>query len=197
MRRSSFSAFQTASLVTVAGAVLVAGSAAPLRAQSAQAWSLQASGLLTTQRWENKNINGGGAEGQIRYTSGLWSWGFGGQWSTHSSGSDKLTIGGGFVEPRFAIDAGSETFAPYLAGRAAFLTQNLTFARGNAHSSGYAFGAGAGTLIKWTSSVNVDLGVALLSQKFSDVNFGNGTALKFDAFVGYVVKAGLSFGLGN
>jgi hypothetical protein len=182
-------------------AVIVSAAPFPAPGQAAQAWSLQASGMATSQRWENKSINGAGFEGQLRYTGGLLSWGFGAQYSTHSSktttGTDKLTISGGFIEPRYAIDAGSETFAPYVAGRLAALRQNLTFARGKANSGGWAVGAGAGTLIRVSATINLDLGVALLSQSFSNVNFPNGQVLKFEPFMGYVAKGGLSVGFGG
>ena len=182
------------------GCVLVVA-AAPVRAsaQSAQPWSLQALFLEASQKVGGQLISGGGFEGQLRYSPGVWSFGLGYQYSTHksSSGQTKINISGVFLEPRYAIDIGSDRVAPYLAGRLAYLHQSTTLDIGSVSSSGSAFGAGGGVIIRASSTVNVDIGAAFIRQSFSDAETDNAQTVTFPAFTGYVAKVGLSIGFGH
>jgi hypothetical protein len=178
---------------------LLALSSAPLGAQSAQPWSIQASLFGANAKLGASSVGGAGFEVQGRYTpAGIWSLGAGLQSTTHTSGREELTLSGVFIEPRVAIDIGSDRVAPYLAGRLAALTQtsDLTGAP-NAESNGMAFGAGGGLLFRAGTKVNFDLGVAMVSQSFSDAKAANGATVKFKSFMGYVAKFGISVGFGS
>jgi hypothetical protein len=184
-------------LTGVAGTALlpIAGGA-----QSAQPWSLQASALAASQTISSGDpINGVGFEGAIRYTPSLWSFGGGFQLSTHESGDDNIRIMGVFFEPRYAFDIGSNRFAPYIAGRLAFLNQKLELGEqpdADFGSSGTAFGAGAGVIIRLTGRVNIDIGAAFVNQGFGDAE-DQGITVELPRFNGYVAKAGFTFGLGS
>jgi hypothetical protein len=192
-------------------AVALSGSLAvcrPAGAQSAQPWSLQASLLGAGQNLNGGIVSGFGFEGQLRYAKGLWSLGLGYQTTKHTAGEESIQISGVFLEPRYAIDIGSSTVAPYVAGRVAFLNQSSDLhdpdgiAAGVFHTSsgGSAFGAGGGLIIRGTSKINIDLGAAFVSQSFAEVSGNvNGTerTWTFSRFTGYVAKGGLSFGFGG
>ena len=180
-------------------AVLLVGAVSRAGAQSAQPWSIAGSLLGANQDLNGSLVGGIGFEGQLRYTpASLWSLGLGFQTSTHSSGGETLTLSGVFLEPRYALDIGSDRFAPYLAGRAALLHESSTLKlAGSVSSNGGAFGAGAGLLIRATKSINIDLGAAIVQQSFGDAAGANGTTVKFKSFTGYVAKGGISFGFGG
>ena len=173
-------------------------------AQSAQPWSLQGSLLLANVDLGGKQVGGAGIEAQLRYTpASLFSLGAGFQSTAHESGGEKLTMTGVFVEPRYALDIGSDHVAPYLAGRVALLSQTSDLkAAASAKSSGFAIGAGGGLLFKASKTVNFDLGVAFVNQSFGDATGTNPTTGKsavvhYDSFFGYVVKGGISVGFGS
>lgn len=100
-----------------------------LGAQSAQRWSVQASGLYVGvfgNAYEGL-ANGAGGEVQVRVTPSLWSYGAGLQYSSHAlKNSNGFNIGltGIFFEPRRVFDIGSAKYAPYMSGRLAFLQQS-------------------------------------------------------------------------
>lgn len=177
---------------------VVAFSTAP--AQSRQPWSVQGSGLYTAQDLGGSAgvVGGGGVELQGRRTFAAWSLGLGVQYSTHSSGPDELGLTGFFAEPRYVLPVGSAAFAPYLAGRVAFLRGSLTSdaVNGEGSSNGLAFGAGGGVIFPITRRVNIDVGGAVLRQSLSNITLDDANALEvsFPSFFGYVVKAGLSIG---
>lgn len=192
-------------IVAVVAAVCVAGATArDALAQSAQPYSLQLSGLAASQKIGQSAISGFGFEGQLRYTPGVWSFGLGVQSSAHSSGDESIDITGVFLEPRYAIDVGSNRLAPYVAGRLAFLRESATLFQDpesptvllEVSSNGSAFGAGAGLLIRGSPRVNIDIGAAFVSQAFGDAS-SQGTTFKFARFTGYVAKAGVSIGFGS
>jgi hypothetical protein len=113
--RFSLAAFAAAACIT-----------SPLVAQSAQRWSLQASGLyvgLFGNAYDGLE-SGPGGEVQVRVTPSLWSYGAGLQYSTHSlSTNSNYSVGlsGVFFEPRRVFDIGSAKYAPYMSGRLAYL----------------------------------------------------------------------------
>ena len=183
-----------------AGVVMVAVASTVASAQSAQPYSVQASFLAASQKIGNSLVSGPGFEGQLRYTpAALWSIGVGFQYSSHSSSGDEIRIMGGFIEPRYAFDIGSDRVAPYIAGRLALLRQVLTLDEEPTlefSSGGTAFGGGAGMLIRLSPTVNIDLGAAFVSQGFRDASDG-GVEILFKRFSGYVAKAGFSFGFGT
>jgi hypothetical protein len=183
--------------VTAVGISLLAK---PVFGQSAQPFSLQGSVLAASQAIGGDPISGTGVELQMRFTpASLWSVGLGFQHSSHGSGGDNIKISGVFLEPRYAIDVGSDRLAPYLAGRLAMLKQSLVLDEtpgATFESNGTAFGGGAGLLIRATKIINVDIGAALVRQSFADAE-DNRTIVRFNAFTGYVAKAGVSIGFGS
>ncbi len=178
-----------------------------LTAQSAQPWSLQGSLFTANAKLGANTVGGAGFEAQLRYTpASAWSLGGGMQYTSHTSGADKLNLTGFFLEPRYALDIGSDRFAPYLAGRVAILSQSSdlqitsTFKATDVTSSGTAFGGGAGLIVRSTDRVNLDFGVAMVSQSLGSTTASSGSAtynIKFDSFVGYLAKAGISIGFGS
>lgn len=173
-----------------------------LAAQSAQPWSLQGSLFTANAKLGASTVGGAGFEAQLRFTpASAWSLGGGLQYTSHTSGSDKLNLTGYFLEPRYALDVGSDRFAPYLAGRVAILSQSsdLTYAGTQfkkVTSSGTAFGGGAGLILRATDRVNFDAGFAMVSQSLGDAK-APGVTFKFSSFVGYLAKVGLSIGFGS
>ena len=176
--------------------------AAAARAQSAQPYSLQASALLTTANVGSggSGVAGGGIEGQLRYTSGLWSLGGGVQYSSHSSRNDatdrddNIKLTGVFVEPRRTFVVASPRVGPYLALRGALLRQTNNF--GGSSSNGYAFGGGGGVIVALTDRVNLDGGAAVLRQSLGEFTIGS-QEFRFGTLTSYVAKAGISIGFGS
>ena len=169
-------------------------------AQARQPWSLQGSFLYTAQDLGGSAgvVGGAGVEAQLRRTFPRWSLGAGVQYSKHSSGPDDLGLTGFFVEPRLVLDFAAGPFAPYLAGRVAFLRGSLTadLLDGEGSSNGFAIGVGAGLIYPLNRNVNFDIGGAVLSQSLGNMTLDDpvATEVEFPSFFGYVVKAGFSVG---
>jgi hypothetical protein len=174
-------------------------------AQSAQPLAIQGSVLATSIYFNQQSVGGVGVEAQLRANRlstsahGAFSAGLGGQYTSHSSGSDNIKLTGVFVEPRYAfVLQNAATLFPYIALRGALLRQSSNFA---SSSSGYAFGGGGGVVYHVSRVVNFDLGGAVIRQSFGDVNFTTGalqgTTGHFKPFTGYAVKAGLALGFGS
>lgn len=173
------------------------------RAQGAQKYGAQLSVLSTAIIYGNNTTSSGGVglEPQFRLnrvfrspTAGVVSLGIGGQWTTHSSGPDEITITGAFLEPRWVPPVSFERVFPYIAGRIALLQQSNNF---GTSSSGSAFGAGGGIAFVVTSRLNIDAGVAIVRQSFGDFEFTrqglSGTG-EFKPFTTYAAKLGFSLG---
>lgn len=170
------------------------------RAQSAQPYSVQLAVLFTSfKNGSSSSIGGTGVEPQFRlnrlYSTeefGALSLGIGGQYTSHSSGGQTLTITGVFLEPRWVPAIRSSYVAPYLSGRLAFLHQSNNF---GSSSSGNGFGAGGGLAIKMTKTTNLDAGVQLVRQTFGDIRLAAGNASRtFQPFTTYAAKVGISLG---
>lgn len=181
-------------------------------AQSAQRYSVQASGIFVGTFGEAYDglKDGAGIEAQFRITPGAWSFGFGLQGSSHkfddtSLGNESVTLAGIFFEPRRVIDVGSSQFAPYVSARVAFLQQSLDVdVNGttiSASASGAQLNGGGGVLVRLSPRVNLDLGATYGLINFSDVEVdvaGLGTT-KIEGTSGngsnLVLRAGLAIGL--
>lgn len=171
-----------------------------LPGQSAQKYAVQIAVLSTSIGiGKDASTSGGfGLEPQLRFnrlwsseTGGAISLGVGGQYTTHSSGPDKLTIAGPFLEPRWVPVTSSTRFYPYLSGRLAYLQQSNNF---GTSSSGPGFGAGAGLAIRLNRVTNIDAGVAVVRQRFGDFTHDDGSDGSFNSFTTYAAKIGLSWG---
>ena len=166
---------RTRALLVAGVGFLMAVEASPraARAQSAQPFALQASLFIADL--------GAGYELQARYSPSAFSLGVGFQsiaTTSISLGTIVKQSSGVFIEPRYAIDIQSDKYAPYISGRVALL-------RSSDAKNYDVFGAGAGLLIKMTSRVNLDMGIAGLGE--------TGTGNSF----GVLVKAGASLGFGG
>ncbi len=196
----------------VAAALVVLAAPSVVQAQSAQRYSVQASGLFVGTFGEAYDglKAGPGFEAQFRITPSAWSYGFGIQGSTHSFddtslGDESVTLAGVFFEPRRVIDVGSSQFAPYVSARLAYLQQSLDLTyqgtKITADASGAQVNAGGGVLIRLSPKVNLDLGATYGLIHFSDVKVdiegvGNTTV---DGSSGngrnLVLRAGLAIGI--
>ena len=169
-------------------------------AQSRQPWSVQGSALYTAQDFGGQagTIGGFGFEAQARRTFPRFSLGAGVQYSRHTSGPDALGLTGIFIEPRFVPSVSAGSFAPYLAGRVAFLHGSLDseLLDATGSSNGFAFGVGAGLIYPITRRVNFDVGGAVLRQSLGNMTLDDAgdIEVEFPSFFGYVVKAGFSIG---
>jgi hypothetical protein len=145
-----------------------------LEAQSAQAFSLQASGLfigvfsglLAGQQ------NGVGGEAQLRYTPGALSVGAGFQFTIHGLDDrmDNAQLYGGFLEPRYRIHAGSNVVAPYVSARFSLLKIGFTGGDLSLSSTVIQLNGGGGLLTRLSSRLNLDVGAT-----FGYNRLGSGT----------------------
>lgn len=181
----------------------------PLIAQSAQRWSIQASGLYVGvfgKAYDGLD-NGIGGELQVRVTPSLWSYGVGLQYSSHGlsrSQGNSIALGGVFFEPRRVFDVGSAKYAPYTSARIAYLQQSADLGNNATLSaSGFQGNVGGGVLTKLSPRVNLDLGITLGAIRFGDAEVKqNGRRVgTFSGTSGtgqnVVVRAGLAIGLGG
>jgi hypothetical protein len=135
-----------------------------LQAQSAQPYSLQASGLFNAilgGLFTNLQ-DGWGAEAQFRYTPGALSVGAGFQLTHHGLEArvEDALLYGGFIEPRYRIYAGSNVVAPYLSARLALLKMGFTGGDLSLSSMFVQLNGGAGLLFRLGSRLNLDLGAS-------------------------------------
>lgn len=212
VRRSSF---LTAALCCGA---LTAPFAGALSAQSAQRFSVQASGLYVGAYGDAyEGLKPGvGAEAQLRYTPSVWSFGVGGQMSSHDLNEPgfegyKVKLTGAFFEPRRVIDVGSAQVAPYISARFAYLRQSIDLDLTDgvstvdlkAEASGGQVNVGGGLLFRMSPRINLDLGATFGMIRFGDVEVnvpGYGqTTVGGSSGTGQnlVVRAGLAIGLGK
>jgi hypothetical protein len=181
---------------------LAAGTGA---AQTAQRFSVQGSGLyakLFGDAFDNVG-RGLGGEAQVRYTPSALSIGAGFQYTDHDTPlnpSGTFHLYGGFLEPRYVLDVGSNTVAPYLSTRFSLLSQKSKASSQLPESSatGVTLNGGGGFLFRLGSRLNLDVG-----STFGYTHFGNtktqGTTVANSDVSGsnIVVRVGLAFGLGG
>lgn len=166
----------------------------PAAAQSAQRWSIQASGLYVGVFGDAyKGLKSGpGGELQVRVTPSLWSYGAGLQYSTHgvdNVNNYNISLSGVFFEPRRVFDINSTKVAPYASARLAYLSLtadlgpfqprvassaapvSLSVARlenATLSASGFQGNVGGGVLIKLSPRVNLDLGTTVGLIRFGE-----------------------------
>ncbi|HEY5941220.1 MAG TPA: hypothetical protein VIT87_10375 [Gemmatimonadales bacterium] len=145
-----------------------------LEAQSAQAFSLQASGLVNGvfSGLLAGQQNGVGGEAQLRYTPGALSVGAGFQFTIHGLDDrmDDAQLYGGFLEPRYRIHAGSNVVAPYVSARFALLKVGFTGGDLSLSSTVIQLNGGGGLLTRLGSRLNLDVGAT-----FGYNQLGSGT----------------------
>jgi len=194
-------------------AILALG-VASAQAQTARRYSLQASGLYVGMFGSAFDgvKDGVGLEVQGRYNPSAFSIGVGVQGSAHGmdfqGASQTVNFAGVFVEPRYVIDVGSPSAAPYAAARIAYLEQtaDVPISGTTVHLSagGTQLNLGGGVLLRLSPTINLDLGATFGAIHFADVkadvsglgsqtfdtgSAGNGQNL--------VLRVGLAVGLGK
>jgi hypothetical protein len=177
---------------------------ADLEAQSAQPYSLQASGLynaILSGLFTNLQ-DGWGAEGQFRYTPGALSVGAGFQ-STHHELEDRTEdawLYGGFIEPRYRIHVGSNVVAPYASARFSVLKMSFTGEDLSLSSIFMQLNGGGGLLIRLGARVNLDVGASFGYNRMGDGTLTSklaGTEVPVTSTSGSnaVIRLGLALGL--
>jgi hypothetical protein len=159
-------------------------------AQSAQAFSIQGSGLFIGfggSAYSDMSA-GKGFEGQVRYTSGAMSLGVGYQYTRHTMEGEEghMNNSGAFIEPRYVFSTSSPTLAPYLSARLGLLRMSGIMPE---NSNGGTVNLGGGILARLTSRTNLDFGATYGYTRFSGGIAGSGSDL--------VLRAGLAIGLGG
>jgi hypothetical protein len=179
-----------------------------LRAQSAQAISLQVSGLfngLFGSVFQGLD-NGAGAEAQIRYTPGALSFGAGFQFTFHRynnpSFDEDVRLYGGFVEPRYRIRTGSNVLAPYVSARFSYQKMGFSGDDLSLSSNFIQLNGGGGLLYRIGPRLNLDLGATYGYDHLGAGTFKSdslGTLESFPARSGsnVVVRVGFAVGIGK
>jgi hypothetical protein len=177
-----------------------------LPAQSAQAISIQASGLYNGVYGSvfTGLEHGFGAEGQLRYTPGALSIGAGFQYTTHEleNRSEDIHLYGGFLEPRYRINTGSNVLAPYLSARLSLLKVGFSGGDLTLTSSFIQVNGGGGVLYRLGPRLNLDLGAT-----FGYNQLGEGTlrseanqteaAIESSSGSNLVLRVGFALGIGG
>lgn len=186
-----------------------------LQAQSAQAISLQVSGLYNGLYGDVFGAfkNGIGGEAQIRYTPGALSVGAGFQYTAHGRKPSPPTdpepvdasLYGGFIEPRYRIHTGSNVIAPYVSARFSLLKPGFDGGSLSFSSTFIQLNAGGGLLYRLGPRFNLDAGAT-----FGYNHQGGGTLtgvtsdgtpvherVESDSGTNMVVRLGLAVGLGG
>jgi hypothetical protein len=184
--------------------VAIATLSGDLQAQSAQPYSVQASGLynaITGGLVENLQ-DGWGGEAQFRYTPGALSVGAGFQFTFHNleARTDGAWLYGGFIEPRYRIYAGSNVVAPYLSARLGILKMAFTGGDLSLSSIFMQLNGGGGILIRLSSRLNLDLGASfgydrLGSGTLTSKSDGTAVAVASTSGSNAVIRLGLAIGL--
>jgi hypothetical protein len=172
-----------------------------LFAQSARPFAVQGSILSTLVTADQTSAPGVGGEGQLRVNllgmrtgPSVLSIGGGGQYSAHIFTDGTLTVRGAFVEPRIAWATSNPAWFRYASLRAALLQQSSP---ASTSSGGYALGLGGGLVRALGNRHNLDVGGAVLYQRFDDALTPSGRTFRFAGAVSFALKVGLTVGFGG
>ena len=175
-----------------------------LEAQSAQTFSLQASGLVNGVFG---NVftglqDGIGGEAQFRYTPGALSVGAGFQFTIHEleGRMENTRLYGGFIEPRYRIHAGSNVVAPYVSARFSVLKVGFSGGDLSLSSTFVQLNGGGGLLTRLSSRLNLDVGATfgynrLGSGRLTRASSGTSVPVESSSGSNVVVRLGLAIGL--
>jgi hypothetical protein len=176
-------------------ALLPAGASA----QSAQQFSLQVSGLAAYPFGGGlTNVaTGYGWEGQLRINPSAFSVGVGAEQTFHDHASGiSVELLGGFIEPRYVVDIGSDNMVLYLSARIALsqitLDDNVTRDSG----TGYTLNGGGGFLFPLGDRVNLDVGATMGYKDLGLVDRTTGPDIDMGTGANVVGRVGLAIGLG-
>lgn len=173
-------------------------------AQSNQRFSVQGS-VLRAQLLGDAYpgfASGYGFEVQLRYTHSALSIGGGYQKTSHALAgfSDKVNLGGIFLEPRYVLAGlSSDRMAPYVSSRLSLLQQRIDVNGLESSASGLTINVGGGILIRMSRRVNGEIGVTYGFTKFDDFTLRqpNGQTSSGPSGSGsnIVARAGVAVGL--
>ena len=175
-----------------------------LEAQSAQPFSLQASGLVNGVFGDvfTGLQDGIGGEAQFRYTPGALSVGAGFQFTVHEleGRMEDARLYGGFIEPRHRIHVGSNVVAPYISARLSLLKVGFSGGDLKLSSTFMQLNGGGGVLTRLSSRVNLDLGATFGYNRLGNGTLtrkSSGTAIPVESSSGsnIVIRLGLALGL--
>lgn len=175
-----------------------------LEAQSAQPFSLQASGLVNGVFGDvfTGLQDGVGGEAQFRYTPGALSVGAGFQFTVHEleGRMEDARLYGGFIEPRHRIHVGSNVVAPYISARLSLLKVGFSGGDLKLSSTFMQLNGGGGVLTRLSSRVNLDLGATFGYNRLGNGTLtrkSSGTAIPVESSSGsnIVIRLGLALGL--
>ncbi len=175
-------------------------------AQSAQAISLQVSGLYNGVFGDvfTGLQDGFGGEAQLRYTPSALSIGAGFQLTNHelAGRTADARLYGGFIEPRYRIQAGSNTVAPYISARFAVLKAGFSSSSLSLSSTFLQLNGGGGLLVRLGSRVNLDVGATYGYNRagagtLRDDAAGSEVAVPSSSGSNVVGRLGLALGLGG
>ncbi len=175
-----------------------------LEAQSAQPFSLQASGLVNGVFGDvfTGLQDGIGGEAQFRYTPGALSVGAGFQFTIHQiqGRTEDARLYGGFIEPRYRIHAGSNVAAPYVSARFSVLKVGFSEGDLSLSSTFMQLNGGGGVLIRLGSRLNLDFGATFGYNRLGNgtlTSESSGTAVPVESSSGsnIVIRLGLAIGL--
>jgi hypothetical protein len=107
-----------------------------------------------------------------------------------------MTFLGGFLEPRYVLDIGSDNAVLYVSGRAALSQVKITTQNLEATSTGYTLNGGGGLLFRLNDRVNFDAGATLGYKDLGDVTLGN-FVIDLGTGANVVARVGLAVGLGS
>jgi hypothetical protein len=175
-----------------------------LEAQSAQTYSLQASGLINGVFGDvfTGLQDGIGGEAQFRYTPGALSFGAGFQFTVHDlkGRNENARLYGGFIEPRYRIHAGSNVVAPYVSARFSLLKVGFSGGDLSLSSTFIQLNGGGGLLTRLGSRLNLDLGATygynhLGNGTLTSESSGSAIPVKSSSGSNVVIRLGLAIGL--
>lgn len=196
IQRISFRGGGRLAAISLAVSLLPAG----LTAQSAQLVSLQFSGLGALPFGGGlKSVSEGfGWEAQLRVNPSAFSIGAGAEQTFHEVvgfAEREVILFGGFLEPRYVIDFGSDNAVLYVSSRIALSQIKLQQGTFESTGTGYTLNGGGGLLIRLTNRTNLDLGASIGYKDLGVVDLPTGT---FDLGTGgnVVARIGLAIGLG-
>lgn len=160
--------------------------------------SLQFSGLgMYPFGGEMSRIDvGAGWEAQIRVNPSAFSIGAGAEQTFHkrTTGHDVILLGG-FLEPRYVLDVGSDNAVLYLSARAAISQITIKGSNLETTGTGYTLNGGGGFLFRLSDRVNLDAGATLGYKDLGDVTLGT-LAIDLGTGANLVARVGLAIGIG-
>jgi len=190
-------------LIALALGTTLAGT---LEAQSAQAISLQFSGLFNGVFGSvfQGLQDGYGGEAQIRYTPSAFSIGGGFQYTIHhiQNRTEDAKLYGGFVEPRYRIHTGSNVLAPYISARFSLLKVGFTGGDLSITSNFIQLNGGGGLLYRLGPRINLDVGATYGYDRLGSGTLkrkASGTSSAFGSSSGsnVVIRLGFAVGIGG